>query len=91
VLGIDAGMFFEAIMGDIFLNNLFRVQVVVEFKRLSVFIKFAFRRIMFISGFPDFTIADRSTDGFNESGIDGSASLIVKPWDSNWRRISELI
>ena len=67
VIGINAGMFFESIMGRIFLNHPVRVQIAVEFKRLAVFIKFAFRRIMLISGFFDFVIADRATGGFNVS------------------------
>ena len=47
----------------------------MEFERFAVFVKFAFRRIMLISGFFDFVIADRATGGFNESGINGNAFI----------------
>ena len=75
VIGVNRGMFFEPIMRRIFLNNPVRVQIAMEFKRFAVFIKFAFRRIMLISGLLDFVIADRPTGGFNESGINGNAFI----------------
>ena len=62
-------------MRRIFLNHPVRVQIAMEFERIAVFVKFAFRRIMHISGFFDFVIADRATGGFNESGINGNAFI----------------
>ncbi len=79
MIGINAGMLFEPIMRRIFLNYPVRVQIAVEFKRLAVFIKFAFRRIMLISGLLDFIIADGATGGFNESGINGNAFIDSEP------------
>jgi len=75
VIGINAGMFFEPIMRRIFLNHPVRVQIPVEFERLAVFIQFAFRCIMLISGFFDFVVANRATGGSNESGINGNAFI----------------
>jgi len=49
MVDIDRGMFFQTVMRLIVFRNPVRVQIAVEFKRLAVFIKFAFRRIMLIS------------------------------------------
>ena len=75
VTGINRGVFFDAVMRRIFLNNPVRVQVPMEFKRLAVFIKLTFRRIMFISHFCDFSIADRSAGRFDESGVNGNTFI----------------
>ena len=47
----------------------------MEFKRLAIFVKPALRRIMLISGFFDFFIADRAAGGFDKSGINGDALI----------------
>ncbi|PQP34942.1 hypothetical protein C6A37_05130 [Desulfobacteraceae bacterium SEEP-SAG9] len=72
-------MFFESVVRRIFLNDPVRVQVSMKLKRLAVFIKFSFRRNTSISELFDFIIADGSTDGFNESFINGDSFIDGKP------------
>jgi len=75
VIGIDRGMFFKSVMGNIFLYNPIRVQIPGEFFGFTVFIKFTFRRIVFFFQFLEFLVADRPAGGFNESGINSDAFI----------------
>jgi hypothetical protein len=47
----------------------------MELKRLAIFVKLTFRRIMLISGFFDFVIADRAAREFNESNINFCSNM----------------
>jgi hypothetical protein len=90
-IGINAGLLFEQRTRQIFLNNPVRIQIEAGLKWLAVFIKFAISRIMLTSGLIDFSLLIGRLGDLTILLLTARLSLIVRPWDSNWRRLPEFI
>jgi len=75
VVGINRSMFFNPIVRGVFLVNPVRVNIPMKLERITVFIKITLRRIMLISRFLYFIIADGFTGGFYQPGVNGNAFI----------------
>ena len=91
VVGINSGMFFKAVMRFIFLCGPIGVQIPRELFGLTIFIKFTFESVIFFFQFFVFSLPTGLLVDLTSLAPTAMLSLMVSPFASNCRRISELI